>query len=172
MNTNEGERSAGIVIGKVIAVRDKEQLGRIQVSYPWLNGPEERWIPVAAAMAGADRGAFFMPEIDDEVILAFNHGMWDFPIVIGFLWNVKQKPPSLDERQRILRSKNGHAVRMVDSTPQNGNKGALIVEDAHGNTVVMTNSHVSITSRGAVSIRSGGDVTINDRLVRKLGGPI
>jgi uncharacterized protein involved in type VI secretion and phage assembly len=172
MNGNEGERSAGIVIGKVTAVRDKESLGRIQVSYPWLNGPEERWIPVASAMAGGERGAFFMPEIDDEVIIAFNHGMWDHPVVIGFLWNVKQKPPSTDERQRMIRSKNGHALRFIDSTPSAGHQGALILEDADGNTLVMTNSHVSITSRGAVSITSDGDVTVNGRLIRRLGGPI
>lgn len=172
MNGNEGERSAGIVIGKVTAVRDKAKLGRIQVSYPWLNGPEERWIPVASSMAGGGRGAFFMPEVDDEVIIAFHHGMWDHPVVIGFLWNAKQPPPSPDERQRMFRSKNGHALRFVDSTPMAGHKGAVILEDADGNTIVMTNSHVSITSVGAVSITSGGDVTVNGRLIRRLGGSI
>ena len=169
---NQNERSAGIVIGKVIAVRDKDKLGRIQVSYPWLTGPEQRWIPVAAPMAGGDRGAFFMPEIDDEVIIAFDQGMWDHPYVIGFLWNAKQPPPSQDERQRMIRSKNGHAVRFVDSTPSAGNKGALIVEDAHGNTVVMTNTHISINSRGALAISAVGDITINNRLVRPTGGAI
>lgn len=172
MSTNEGERGSGIVIGKVTAVRDKEGLGRIQVSYPWLDGPQERWVPVAAAMAGGQRGAFFMPEIDDEVILAFNHGMWEHPIVIGFLWNAKQPPPSSDERQRMIRSKNGHALRLVDATPEAGNKGSLILEDAHGNTLVMTNSHVSLTSRGALTIQASGDITIQGRVVRRLGGPI
>jgi uncharacterized protein involved in type VI secretion and phage assembly len=172
MTQHQNERSSGIVIGKVTAVRDKQGLGRIQVSYPWLSGPEERWIPVASPMAGGGRGAFFMPEIDDEVMLAFDHGMWDHPYVIGFLWNAKQPPPSQDERQRLIRSKNGHAVRFVDSTPTAGNKGALIIEDAHGNTIVMTNTHISINSRGALSINAVGDITIKNRLVRGNGGPI
>ena len=81
---NEGERSSGVVIGKVTAVKDPTKLGQIQVTYPWLSGPETRWVSVAAPMAGKDRGFFCMPRVDDEVILAFHMGMWDHPIVIGF----------------------------------------------------------------------------------------
>jgi uncharacterized protein involved in type VI secretion and phage assembly len=165
------EQSAGIVIGKVIKVKDEEGLGRIQVNYPWLSGPEERWVSVAAPMAGGDRGAFFMPEIDDEVILAFDHGQWDHPYVIGFLWNPMQRPPSTDERQRMIRSKNGHTIRFVDSTPTGGNQGALIIEDGHGNVITMTNSRVTIHSQGSLEL-TGASVTIQNRLVRPIGGPI
>lgn len=165
------EQSAGIVIGKVTKAKDEEGLGRIQVNYPWLSGPEERWVSVAAPMAGGDRGAFFMPEIDDEVILAFDHGCLDHPYVIGFLWNPQQRPPSTDERQRMIRSKNGHTIRFVDSTPQSGNRGALIIEDAHGNVITMTNSRVTIHSQGSLEL-TGASVTIQNRLVRPIGGPI
>lgn len=167
-----GERSNGIVIGTVIAVRDEEGLGRIQVSYPWMSGPEERWIPVASAMAGGERGTYFMPEIGDEVVVAFDQGMWDHPYVIGFLWNPRQPPPSQDPRERIIRSTNGHAIRFVDSTPSGGNLGALIVEDAHGNTIVMTNGRLSINAVGALELNAIGTVTINGRLVKPLGGDI
>lgn len=165
------EQSAGIVIGKVTKVDDPEQLGRIQVYYPWLSGPEEQWVPVASLMAGGDRGAFFMPEIDDEVILAFAHGQWDHPYVIGCLWNAMQRPPSTDERQRMIRSKNGHTIRFVDSTPQNGNQGALIIEDAHGSVITMTNGRVTIHSQGSLEL-TGASVIIQNRLVRPIGGPI
>ncbi|MFC4158637.1 phage baseplate assembly protein V [Chitinimonas lacunae] len=166
------ERSAGIVIGKVINVDDPESLGRIQVNYPWLSGPEQRWIPVAAPMAGHDRGMFFMPEIADEVIIAFEQGMWDHPYVIGFLWNPQQRPPSDDPRQRMIRSVNGHSIRFLDSTPASGNLGSLIIEDAHGNTIVLTNGSMRIEAVGRLSIHASGDVTIQNRLVRPLGGPI
>jgi uncharacterized protein involved in type VI secretion and phage assembly len=168
--TNQ-ERSNGVVIGKVIEVTDPDGLGRIQVNYPWLSGPERRWVSVASPMAGGERGAFFMPEVDDEVILAFQNGHWDAPIVIGFLWNPQQRPPSGDSRQRMIRSRNGHALRMVDSTPTAGNQGALIIEDAHGNTIVMTNAHVSIQSRGRMQILAA-DLTLQGRPVRPNGGPI
>lgn len=164
-------RTGGLVIGKVTAVRDPEKQGRIQVVYPWLEDEEKRWIPVAAPMAGGDRGAFFMPEIDDEVILAFNHEDWDHPYAIGFLWNPTQMPPSGDERQRMIRSKNGHTIRFVDSTPASGNQGALIIEDAHGNVITMTNSRVTISSLGSLEIL-GASVTIQNRLVKPIGGPI
>jgi uncharacterized protein involved in type VI secretion and phage assembly len=164
-------RSAGIVIGKVTKVKDDEGLGRIQVNYPWLSGPEERWVSVASPMAGSDRGMFFMPEVDDEVILAFNHGQWDHPIIIGFLWNPVQRPPSTDERQRMIRSKNGHTIRFVDSTPVSGNQGALIVQDGHGNTISMTNGRVVIKSMGALEI-SAASVTIMNRPVKPIGGAI
>jgi uncharacterized protein involved in type VI secretion and phage assembly len=168
MQQNQG---AGIVIGKVTKVKDEEGLGRIQVNYPWLSGPEERWVSVAAPMAGGDRGMFFMPEVDDEVILAFDQGQWDHPYVIGFLWNPIQRPPSQDERQRMIRSKNGHTIRFVDSTPVAGNMGALIVEDAHGNTITMTNGRVVLHSVGALEI-VGASVSIMNRIVNPLGGPI
>src|SRR5262249_9570368 len=145
-----GGQTSGIVIGKVTKVRDDEGLGRIQVNYPWLTGPEERWVSVASPMAGPDRGMFFMPEIDDEVILRFNQGNWDHPYVIGFLWNPVQNPPSTDERQRMIRSKNGHTIRLVDSTPASGNQGALIIQDAHGNLISMTNGRVVINAVGAL----------------------
>ena len=165
------ERTQGVIIGKVTAVKDKENLGRIQVTYPWLTGPVQRMVPVAAPMAGGDRGVFFMPEVNDEVLLAFDQGMFDHPYVIGFLWNHQQKAPSPDERQRMIKSKNGHTIRFVDSTEVAGNKGALIIADAHDNTVMLANSHITIKTRGELRIQAAS-VTINGRLVRSAGPPI
>jgi uncharacterized protein involved in type VI secretion and phage assembly len=166
------ERTAGIVIGKVTAVKDPEGLGRIQVSYPWMSATEQRWVSVAAPMAGGGRGAQFLPEEDDEAVICFDQGMWDHPYVIGFLWNVKQPPPSADPRLRMIRSKNGHGIYMIDSTPNGGNLGALIVQDAHGSTIVMTNGQVSIHAKGALAISADGNITLQGRLVKPLGGPI
>lgn len=165
------DRIGGLVIGKVTGVKDKGQLGRIEVTYPWQETPVRQWVPVVAPMAGSDAGVFFMPNIGDEVVLAFDQGLFDHPYVLGFLWNAVQKPPSTDERQRMIRSKNGHTIRFVDSTPTAGNKGALIIEDAVGNTIVMTNSHMTIKSRGALVI-DAASVTIGSRVVRMVGPPI
>ncbi len=171
---NEGERSAGIVIGKVTKVKDGQGLGRIEVEYPWLaeGRPVERMVSVAAPMAGPDAGIFFMPNVGDEVILAFDQGHWEHPYVIGYLWNPQQRPPSGDERQRMIRSKNGHTLRFVDSTPAGGNRGTLIIQDAHNNVISMTNGRVVIHSRGALEIKSDGEMTLQGRLVKRMGGPI
>jgi uncharacterized protein involved in type VI secretion and phage assembly len=169
---NEGERSSGVVIGKVTAVKDPTKLGQIQVTYPWLSGPETRWVSVAAPMAGKDRGFFCMPRVDDEVILAFHMGMWDHPIVIGFTWNPVQTPPSPDERLCMWRSENDHTIYLVDSTEVAGNRGALIIKDGHENTIVMTNTHITIKSRGALSLEADGVITIDGRPVKKIGPEI
>ena len=174
MSAGEGERSAGIVIGKVTRIRDDKGLGRIEVEYPWLaeGEPVERMVSVSAPMAGPDAGIFFMPNVGDEVVLAFDQGHWDHPCVIGYLWNAQQRPPSSDERQRMIRSKNGHTIRFVDSTPNQGNSGALIIEDAGGSVITMTNGRMVIHSKGALEIASDGEMVLQGRLVKRLGGPI
>ncbi len=67
---------------------------RLKVKFPWLNEKDESfWARQGALMAGADRGAFFMPEVDDEVLVAFEHGDFRFPVIIAMLWNGKDKYP-------------------------------------------------------------------------------
>jgi uncharacterized protein involved in type VI secretion and phage assembly len=165
------EPTPGIVIGKVTEVADPDGTGRIKVRYPWLEDTKTEWASVASIMAGGDRGCFFMPEPDDEVVLGFHHGDWDHPFVLGFLWNPVQAAPSTDVRQRMIRSKNGHTIRMVDSTPSGGNKGALIIEDGNGNVITLTNGIVTIRSRGHLRL-TGATMDIMGRQVKPIGGPI
>ena len=44
-------------------------------------------------MAGPARGLYVLPEVDDEVLVGFEHGRPDAPFVLGALWNGKDKPP-------------------------------------------------------------------------------
>src|SRR5262245_4717454 len=100
----------GVVTGLVTSVNDPKHQGRVKVHFPWLGEEHETdWTRIATLMAGPDRGAFFMPEVDDEVLLAFEHGDVRFPYVVGFLWNGKDRTPSTAVRERMIRSKNGHA---------------------------------------------------------------
>jgi uncharacterized protein involved in type VI secretion and phage assembly len=163
--------ASGLVVGKVTDVVDPEGLGRIKVRYPHMSDTKTNWSSVASIMAGGDRGCFFMPEIDDEVLLGFQHGNWDHPFIVGFVWNPVQAPPSRDHRQRMIRSKNGHTIRFVDSTPKNGNKGAIIIEDAHGSVITLTNGLIHIHSEGHVEL-SANTMNIMGRPVRKNRQPI
>ena len=97
-------------------------------------------------MAGGGRGAFFMPELGDEVLVAFDRGDVNHAYAIGFLWNGRDKPPTTSVRERMIRSVNGHAIRFLDSTPANGDKGAIIIEDAHGNRITLSNGKITIKS--------------------------
>ncbi len=67
---------------------------RLKVKFPWMNDKDESyWARMATFMAGPGRGAFWMPEVDDEVLVAFEHGDFRFPVIIGSLWNGKDKYP-------------------------------------------------------------------------------
>ena len=137
----------GVVIAKVTNVQDPNKQGRIKVTFPWLPDVNETdWIRIAALMAGNNRGSLLLPEVDDEVLCAFDHGDSRFPFVVGFLWNGQDMPPSQDVRVRQIRSVNGHSIQFLDSTPQNGDMGALIVQDAHGNTITLSNAKITIAS--------------------------
>lgn len=120
----------GVVVGIVKSLEDEENLGRIQVYFPWL--PEESaeqegqegqegqhrsyWARVATLMSGNRRGSWFMPEIDDEVLVAFEHGDVQHPYIIGFLWNGVDKPPNDDISTKVRRLKtvSGHRVDFDD----------------------------------------------------------
>jgi uncharacterized protein involved in type VI secretion and phage assembly len=138
-------RFSGVVVGVVTNVEDPEGRGRVEVRYPWLGSDEtSTWASVVAPMAGHERGTFFMPEIDDEVLLAFEHGDSAHAYVIGFMWNGVHRPPSESVKQRIIRSKNGHCIRFLDTTERDGDMGALIIHDAHGNIIAMSNTRLVI----------------------------
>jgi len=166
----------GVVIGLVTNVNDPEKLGRIKVAFPWLDASfESDWIRIARLMAGNGRGSFFMPEVDDEALLAFEHGDVRFPYVIGFLWNGEDKPPADHVRDRVLKSKNGHMIRFLDSTPAGGDKGGIVIEDAHKNRITLSNAKITIQSTGTLMLE-GHNVVLKvngvDRVVAPNGNII
>ena len=143
----------GLVIGLVTNVEDPLKQGRIKLRYPWLSEElESDWVPVVSHLAGDDRGIYFMPEVGDEMVVGFIHADFDHPVVLGAMWNGQAEAPSPDPRQRMIRSKNGHTIRFVDSEPAAGDKGALIVEDAHGNLVVMCNTHMTVKAKAVLQL--------------------
>ncbi|HEV8320835.1 MAG TPA: phage baseplate assembly protein V, partial [Myxococcota bacterium] len=85
-----------VVIGVCTNNKDPEGLGRIKVKFPWLEASEEsHWARVCQFMTGGGRGMWIIPEVDDEVLVAFEHGDVHFPYVLGSLWNGVDRPPSV-----------------------------------------------------------------------------
>jgi uncharacterized protein involved in type VI secretion and phage assembly len=122
-------------------------------------------------MSGRGRGAYYMPEIDDEVLVAFEHGDFAHPFVVGFLWNGADPPPSRERRLRLIHSVNGHEIALYDAEPKGGDRGFVRIRDAHGNTIELANGRLSITSVGSLQIKAP-NVVINGRLVAPVGPPI
>jgi uncharacterized protein involved in type VI secretion and phage assembly len=147
-------RVFGLVLGVVVDVDDPEGEGAVRVEYTAMEGhPISRWAPIVRPMAGKDRGVWLVPEVGDEAALAFHSGDPNRPYVLGFLYNGIDVAPSTAVRERLIRSVNGHTIRFIDSTPTpGGNKGALAIEDASGNTIVLANGKITIRSRGVLEL--------------------
>lgn len=110
-------RLNGVLIGLVKDVDDPEGEGRVRVAFPWLGSDElSGWAPIAAPLGGKDRGYLYLPEIDDEALVAFEFGDIDHPFVLGFLHNGVDKPPTsgIDKHVRRVKSVAGHVVDLDD----------------------------------------------------------
>ncbi|ELZ32516.1 phage-related baseplate assembly protein [Halogeometricum pallidum JCM 14848] len=120
---------------------DPEKLGRVKVTYPWRDAEDESyWARLAVPMAGSERGTYFLPEVDDEVLVAFENGDIHYPYVLGALWNGKDKPPEDNASEsndvRLVRSRSGHELVFDDTD----GKSRLELTTAGGHTLVLDDS--------------------------------
>jgi uncharacterized protein involved in type VI secretion and phage assembly len=131
---HESGKVYGVVIGIVTNNKDPDKLGRVKVRFPWLSDTEESWwARIATMVAGPDRGSYFLPEVDDEVLVAFDHGDVRFPYVIGALWNGRDAPPENnsdgENNLRVIRSRNGHVLKFDDT--QSSEKVEVVSKSGH-----------------------------------------
>jgi uncharacterized protein involved in type VI secretion and phage assembly len=110
----------GVVQGIVTDVVDKdENEGRVKVKFPWFDDQmETEWCRVRQFYAGNGYGAFFVPEVGDEVLVAFIHGDMRLPVILGGLYNGHDKPPtsrSSSQDQKMIRTKGQHELLFDDS---------------------------------------------------------
>jgi uncharacterized protein involved in type VI secretion and phage assembly len=150
------DRVYGVVIGVVTNNKDPDGLGRVKVKLPWLtDNDESAWARVVAPMAGNARGLYLLPEVDDEVLVAFDHGQVEFPYVLGALWNGKDKPPESNDdgknNKRTLKSRSGHIITLDDTA---GSEQIQIVDKSGKNSIVIS------TKDNAVTISADKDITI------------
>jgi uncharacterized protein involved in type VI secretion and phage assembly len=124
----------GVMIGLVKSVDDPAGQGRLQLIFPTMGGVTSAWAPVATELAGNDRGAWFMPELND----------FDHPYVVGFLWNGNDKPPDTEVKNRIIKTPGGHQLRFED---KDGAKKVILKTDG-GLTITMDDTQQSIEIKG------------------------
>lgn len=148
----------GVVVGVVTNNRDPEGMHRVRVRFPWLNDADEsNWARVAGAMAGGGRGAYFLPEVGDEVLVAFEHGCADFPYVLGALWNGRDRPPEDngdgENNFRSLKSRSGHVIRFGDRA---GEETIEIVDKTGNNRIVLSaaDNRIVIEAQGDIELAS------------------
>jgi uncharacterized protein involved in type VI secretion and phage assembly len=153
---DRADRLYGVTIGIVTNNQDPDGLGRVKLKFPWLSENDESfWARVLAPMAGKQRGFYFLPEVDDEVLVAFEHGQIEFPYVLGALWNGKDKPPATNDdgknNLRVIKSRSGHLIRLDDT---DGSEKIEIIDKSGKNSVVIDSGQNTIT------ISADADITI------------
>jgi uncharacterized protein involved in type VI secretion and phage assembly len=175
----------GVHVGIVTDVNDRDGLGRVKVKLPWVadadGGVYEVWARLATMMAGKNRGTWFIPDVDDEVLLAFEAGDPRAPYVVGSLWNGVDKPPeSMDgagkNYKKVIRSRNGVKVTLDDQDGQEqcivetpgGQKitlkdspASLEAVDSNGNSVKLDSSGVTVNTSATVTIQAGASVKVS-----------
>ncbi|MCB0417608.1 MAG: hypothetical protein KDD39_08165 [Bdellovibrionales bacterium] len=134
---------------------DPDKKGRIRVEYPWFHGnsaemPSE-WARLCMPYASKESGSWFLPEIGDEVMVYFENGNVDFPIVMGALYNPKNTPPSSgrdgdhnDNNKndlKFIRTRSGHMICFDDS---DGNSG-IVVSDKDNRRIELNGKDKKIT---------------------------
>jgi len=188
----------GVYPAVVTDLADPDGQGRVRVRLPWApdNGTgAELWARLATMFAGNDRGAWFLPDIGDEVLVAFGGGDPRHAFVLGGLWNGQDSPhETMDSASRndikSIRSRNGVKITLDDSagaeqmiletpggqkiTLRDSNAGVEFT-DSSGNTVTMAASGLSLETGAKVSISasqvevSAGMVTVDAGMSRFSG---
>ncbi len=166
----------GLINGVVPAVvtnnnDEEEKAGRVKVKFPWLNDEVETdWIRFAAPGAGKTRGFYSIPEVDDEVLVAFEHGDINRPYVVGALWNGKDAPPKATNEvvkdgkvnERIWQSRSGHVILMSDEQ----GKEQIVIRDKSGKNEIIIDSKenaITVNVDGDYAVNNGGDYTLTSK---------
>jgi uncharacterized protein involved in type VI secretion and phage assembly len=145
------------VIGVVTNNKDPDNLGRVKVKFPWLSDTDESyWARISTPMAGKQRGIYFLPEVEDEVLVIFEHGDVRFPYIIGGLWNGKDTPPETNKNGkndiRLIQSRSGHVIRLND---EKGKETIEITDKTKKNSIKFD------TATNTISINSEKDITLS-----------
>jgi uncharacterized protein involved in type VI secretion and phage assembly len=141
------DRIYGVVVGIVTNNKDEDGLGRVKVKIPRLSGDDESyWARVVSFMAGKERGALFLPEVDDEVLVAFEHGDIAMPYILGALWNGVDVPPETnsdgENNIRVIKSRSGHVIRLND---KDGEETIEITDKTEKNSIIISAKDNKIT---------------------------
>ncbi len=169
-------RWPSVVIGKVTNVNDENKWGRVKLKFPWMaDDVESDWARVVSAGAGPEAGGYMIPDVDDEVIVAFEHGDINQPLVLGGVWNGKHPlPPEAgtdgdQPKTRIWQSRSGHKISLFETSEKN--KIEAVTAAGHIITVDDKEKKILIKSKGGheiemddngkkITIKSTGDIEV------------
>jgi uncharacterized protein involved in type VI secretion and phage assembly len=161
----------------VVSVDDPLGMNRVQIRLVAMDDAEQQdaplWARVVCPFAGNDRGAFLIPDVDDEVLVVFQNGDPSYPLVLGGLWNGSSAAPETigadGNRLKVIRSKNGVTVTLDDRTGQErfvaetpggqritlqDGPGSVLIEDANGNSVELASAGMTVVAAATVKVQA------------------
>jgi phage protein D/phage baseplate assembly protein gpV len=183
-------RIPGVVSAIVTDIEDTKQQGRVKVRFPWFDGTYTTdWVRTVQ-FGGLGGGGVISPEVNDEVLVAFDRGSMDYPYVIGGLYsNSANKPSEHDTdlvtggrlNRRSLVSRTGHRLELLDDTAeektgvrlQSGDKSLTVfLEESKQTITVSSNGTIDVSGDGVVSISSHSRLELRAPQVSIMGDQI
>lgn len=183
-------RLFGVYPAIVVEVTDPDAQGRVKIRLPWLDADEggqaTAWARLATLMAGADRGTWFIPEPDDEVLVAFFMGDPRHPVVVGAMWNGQDAPPEeMDgagqNNIRSITSRCGHVLTFDDTQGAEKveirtNLGHVVtLDDASGGTITIEHvggAKIEMDVAGKIAITAVSECTVDAPAGMKVTAPM
>jgi uncharacterized protein involved in type VI secretion and phage assembly len=166
----------GVVTALVTSVADPDNLGRVKLKYPWLSDEvESDWTRIAAPSAGGKRGFYFLPEVNDEVLVAFEHGNVNSPFVVGALWNGKDETPEKSSEahtggktvHRIIASRKNHKIVFDDADGKESilivdktTKQSILIDSTKNSITILADGDLTIDVKKNINIKAGGNINI------------
>ncbi len=166
-----GQPLSGVAVAEVLSNIDPTNQGRVKLRLPWMPGVEP-WGRVAGGSGGPGRGMYFIPQVGDEVLVAFHHGDVREVYVVGSLWSTQHAPPAtspLDPvNKRMIRTPAGHEILLDDLDK------SVTVKSATGHTVRLEPSKVEVATQGGsakVVLEASGAVSLTASVSIELKAP-
>ena len=149
----------GVYTATVSEIADSKHPGEVRLKFDWFDPKmQTEWCRVCNLYAGDGYGTFFHPEKDDEVLVAFIKGDMRQPIVLGGLYNGKDKPPTArtqDKDEKMIRTRTGHRIILDDTS---GNEKIVIVDKTGKNSIVIdaAANSITVTAEGRLVLKGKG----------------
>jgi uncharacterized protein involved in type VI secretion and phage assembly len=169
------KRFFGLYPAIVKDVVDPDNQGRIKVGFPWMGEAGEdvsAWARLVTLYAGDDQGWEILPEVDTEVVVAFEAGNIDRPYIVGAVWNGKEslpEPPQAANNKRLCRTRSGSLLEFDDTegaakvtvSMKSGHK--LVLDDAQQQVTLQHSNGCEIVMNmsGQVRITANSTVEVN-----------
>ncbi|MBB5429119.1 uncharacterized protein involved in type VI secretion and phage assembly [Paraburkholderia sp. JPY158] len=161
----------GVSVATVLNNIDCTGQARVMLMLPWLPGYTP-WARLSSPMAGMGRGTYFVPQVGDEVLVAFNHGDVREPYVLGTCWNTIDRPPALAPTdpitKRKIRTPLGHELSFdeaLQSVTLTSNTQSSVTLDPLKAQLSTPLASVTIDKAGGVTIKGATRITLDAPVV-------